>query len=58
MPAVRWHRRGDAGVEDIPVPAAPGRRANTALTVHKARQVKERRAVGEAWHDNNLVFYG
>ncbi len=23
---------------------------------HRARQAKERRAAGEAWHDNNLVF--
>ena len=32
------------------------KRAIAALTAHKAWQVKERRAVGEAWHDNNLVF--
>ncbi|MGA9831313.1 MAG: hypothetical protein WBQ71_09350 [Trebonia sp.] len=32
------------------------RRATAALTVHKVRQAKERRAAGEAWHDNNLVF--
>jgi integrase len=24
--------------------------------VHQARQANERRAAGEAWHDNNLVF--
>lgn len=32
------------------------KRAIAALTTHKARQAKERRAAGEAWHDNNLVF--
>jgi integrase len=32
------------------------KRAIAALTAHKARQAKERRAAGEAWHDNNLVF--
>ena len=31
-------------------------RATAALTVHKARQANERRAAGDAWHDNNLVF--
>jgi integrase len=24
--------------------------------MHQARQAKERRATGEAWHDNNFVF--
>ncbi len=32
------------------------KRAIAALTVHKARQAEERRAAGEAWHDNDLVF--
>ena len=32
------------------------KRAIAALTMHQARQAKERRAAGEAWHDNNLVF--
>jgi integrase len=32
------------------------KRAVAALTVHKARQAKERRRAGEAWHDNDLVF--
>jgi integrase len=32
------------------------KRAVVALTAHKARQAQERRAAGEAWHDNNLVF--
>ena len=32
------------------------KRAIAALTAHKQRQTKERRAVGDAWHDNNLVF--
>jgi integrase len=32
------------------------KRAIAALTVHKARQANERRAVGGAWHDNDLVF--
>jgi integrase len=32
------------------------KRAIVALTAHKARQAKERRAAGGAWHDNNLVF--
>ena len=32
------------------------KRAIAALTAHKARQAQERRAAGEAWHDNNLVF--
>jgi integrase len=32
------------------------KRVIAALTIHKARQENERRAVGEAWHDNNLVF--
>ena len=32
------------------------KRAIAALTVHKARQANERRAAGDAWHDNNLVF--
>jgi integrase len=32
------------------------KRAIAALTVHKARQANERRAAGEARHDNNLVF--
>src|SRR6516162_9777853 len=31
-------------------------RATAALTVHKARQANERRAAGDAWHDNDLVF--
>ena len=31
-------------------------RAIAALTVHKQQQHNERRAVGEAWHDHNLVF--
>ena len=30
--------------------------AAAALTAHKQRQAKERRAAGRAWHDNNLVF--
>jgi hypothetical protein len=32
------------------------KRAVAALTVHMAGQAKERREVGEAWHDNDLVF--
>lgn len=33
------------------------KRAITALKVHKARQDRERREAGEAWHDNDdLVF--
>jgi integrase len=32
------------------------KRAIAALTVHRARQANERRAAGDAWHDNNLVF--
>ena len=32
------------------------KRAVAALTVHKARQAKERREAGKAWHDNDLVF--
>jgi integrase len=32
------------------------KRAVAALTVHKARQAKERREAGEAWQDNDLVF--
>jgi integrase len=32
------------------------KRAIAALTVHQARQAKERRAAGDAWHDNDLVF--
>jgi integrase len=32
------------------------KRAIAALTVHQARQANERRASGEAWHGNNLVF--
>ena len=32
------------------------KRAVVALTAHKARQVQEGRAAGEAWQDNNLVF--
>ena len=32
------------------------KRAVATLTTHKARQPNERRAVGEAWYDNNLVF--
>jgi hypothetical protein len=32
------------------------KRAVVALTAHRARQAKERRSAGEAWHDNNLVF--
>ena len=32
------------------------KRAITALKAHKARQDRERREAGEAWHDNNLVF--
>jgi hypothetical protein len=32
------------------------KRAIAALTVHQARQPNERRAVGGAWHNNNLVF--
>ena len=32
------------------------KRAIVALTAHKARQDKERRAAGKAWQDNNLVF--
>lgn len=32
------------------------KRAIIALTRHKARQAKERRVAGDAWHDNNLVF--
>jgi hypothetical protein len=36
--------------------ASPLKRAIVALTAHKARQAKERRAAGDAWHDNDLVF--
>jgi len=32
------------------------KRAVAALMAHKARQAKERREAGEAWHDNDLVF--
>src|SRR5215471_1170988 len=32
------------------------KRAIAALTVHQARQANERRAAGDAWHDNDLVF--
>jgi integrase len=32
------------------------KRAIAALTAHKARQDRERREAGEAWHDNDLVF--
>jgi integrase len=32
------------------------KRATAALTAHKQRQAKERRAAGRAWHDNDLVF--
>lgn len=32
------------------------KRAITALTVHQARQAKEREHAGAAWHDTNLVF--
>jgi integrase len=32
------------------------KRAVAALTVHKARQAKERQKAGEAWQDNDLVF--
>jgi hypothetical protein len=32
------------------------KRAIAALTIHKAGQANERRATGEAWRDNNLVF--
>jgi RNase P subunit RPR2 len=32
------------------------KRAIAALTVHKAREEKERQAAGQAWHDNDLVF--
>ena len=32
------------------------KRAIAALTVHKQRQARERRAAGGAWHDNDLVF--
>ena len=32
------------------------KRAVTTLKAHKARQDKERRNAGEAWHANNLVF--
>ena len=32
------------------------KRAVAALTVHQARQAKERREAGKAWHDNDLVF--
>jgi Phage integrase family len=32
------------------------KRAIAALTAHKARQAKERRAAGGAWYDNDLVF--
>ena len=32
------------------------RRATAALTAHKQRQAKERRAAGRAWHHNDLVF--
>jgi hypothetical protein len=32
------------------------KRAIAALTMHQARQARERRAADEAWHDNNLVF--
>jgi integrase len=32
------------------------KRAIVALKAHKARQDRERREAGEAWHANNLVF--
>ena len=32
------------------------KRAAAALTAHKQRQARERRAAGRAWHDHNLVF--
>ena len=32
------------------------KRAIIALTSHAQRQARERRAVGAAWHDNDLVF--
>jgi integrase len=32
------------------------KRAVAALAAHRQRQAKERRAAGETWHDNNLVF--
>ena len=32
------------------------KRAIIALGAHEQRQARERRAAGEAWHDNNLVF--
>ena len=32
------------------------KRAIVALKAHKARQDRERREAGEAWHDNNLLF--
>jgi len=32
------------------------KRAIAALTVHQARQAKEREQAGADWHDNNLVF--
>jgi integrase len=32
------------------------KRAIAALTMHQARQANERRAAGEAWHENDLVF--
>jgi integrase len=32
------------------------KRALVALRAHKRRQAAEREAVGEAWHENNLVF--
>jgi len=31
-------------------------RAIQTLTAHKKRQAEERRAAGQAWHENNLVF--
>lgn len=35
---------------ELPKPAI------AALTAHKARQANQRRAAGDAWRDNNLVF--
>jgi hypothetical protein len=32
------------------------KRAIAALVAHGQRQARERRAAGEAWHDNDLVF--
>jgi len=32
------------------------KRAIIALQAHKARQAREQREAGQAWHDNNLVF--